>query len=384
MCKQRRVKVSPGRRPCAVWCEDYPPSPRPDVLSQGGISRALSPYHSDIDTRLMQHYLSHTGDTYARLPHNVPEQAAVWTSVLPAAAFQVKAASHALMAMSAWCLDSHRDASDRSGPDYRAIAERQYSHALTLLQPILNALDEATAGSALATIMLLGACGMAKMRGRDDLSAISEWLHHIRAFMAVKATLSHLPTAGYGAMGVVMRASIPYDRSEWIEADTTAPPGQSKLFQAMRETWQIALQRISTAIDTTHPPPKPHTTEAYHRALALLHDVCEYLLAHIPWNRFRATFHWAAQLPTLFAQLLTRGDALASVIYAHWLVCILLLRNRWWVGEMGTHGIRRVAAVIRAAGGTLGGLLEWPEEMVRRSVEDQRAGLFALGSVDAL
>ncbi|KAK3636088.1 hypothetical protein LTR22_018935 [Elasticomyces elasticus] len=385
-CKQRRVKCDEARPKCerCTWRDDPCVYPSANVADAVIEEKATIVPRPDIDAKLVQHFLSHTCHTYARTLDDEPEQAALWTSALPAVAFKVKAASHALMALSAFCLDSHSPSEELGDSvDYRASAELHYQQALVLVRPMIKNIEAASIGDVLATIMMLGACGVAHMRGRSDLSAVSEWLHHVRAFRAVKVVLHSLLHADCGSLRPVLRSAIPFDPREWSRLSDSDREGATGLLRIIRETRSSALQLVRTAMDA-QPRYSDTVMLAYNQALTLLQTVCTYLLDYRPWNRFRTVWHWPATISTEFVDLLIGGDNMALVIYAHWLACVLLLRNRWWVADMGANGIKMVASTIDPTDVRLDGLLTWPLKMVQQSLDDQKAGLFAIGSLDLM
>ena len=65
-----------------------------------------------------------------------------------------------------------------------------------------------------------------------------------------------------------------------------------------------------------------------------------------------------------FSNLLLKNEPLALVMYAHWLMLVVLARDMWWFDDMGIAGIREVASICSRDDPSLEGLLEWPLQLV--------------------
>ena len=59
----------------------------------------------------------------------------------------------------------------------------------------------------------------------------------------------------------------------------------------------------------------------------------------------------------------------ALLVYAHWLMMMILVEDLWWVDKMGRSGIQDVVAICSEVGFDVEGLLLWPQQMM----EIQRA-----------
>ena len=62
--------------------------------------------------------------------------------------------------------------------------------------------------------------------------------------------------------------------------------------------------------------------------------------------------------------MLVGGSPPALVVYAYWLMLMVLVEDLWWVGDMGRAGIREVNAECSDADCGVRSLLIWPQQML--------------------
>ena len=79
---------------------------------------------------------------------------------------------------------------------------------------------------------------------------------------------------------------------------------------------------------------------------------------------FRALFAWPGDLPEEFVQMLTQCNPSALVIYAHWLMLVVLAEDLWVIGDMGWAGIRAVIEMIPETDFNVHALLERPRQLL--------------------
>lgn len=99
-------------------------------------------------------------------------------------------------------------------------------------------------------------------------------------------------------------------------------------------------------------------------AVSLLHEIYNHVCSDHIWNLYRAIFTWPVRISREFVTLLTNNNVLALIIYAYWLMLVILVEDRWYIDDMGRTGILEIVQRCEGSEPALQSLLEKPREMI--------------------
>ena len=155
----------------------------------------------------------------------------------------------------------------------------------------------------------------------------------------------------------------PSNRAKGVEAEEN-PRRSRALFHAAESTRNQALWNLRSSLDVEGTNLEPESHESRQTAIELLERTCDHIFSANLTNMNRAVFTWPVQIPKAFVDAVVDGMILARVIYAHWLVLVMLLDDLWWVDDMGATGIREI---VEHCGEVpiLEELLQWPMSMLQ-------------------
>ncbi|KAK3112950.1 transcription factor [Teratosphaeriaceae sp. CCFEE 6253] len=315
-CKRRRVK-SPISIPLSP---SLGPLQAGDSESQGlpSLARRVP------DVVLWQHYLVRAAKTMVATSTDLAH-ARMWESSVPAVAFAEPAASHAMMAFSALCLDA-TSPTESALYDVQATAELHYCKAVEHLRTSLPVVDQAGADAVLACTMLLIPCGLALNRTPD--APRRDWLYHLRGFRALGANIyaSSSMAAGSDQMIPYPQPGIPESQPYQANMGGGALWGpEICLFHEIRRSREPAMRTLRMAMENLDAG--RDVAEECRAALESLEFVMDYTLECRVSNLFRAVFTWPVLITPAFADLLTTWNQAALAIFTHWLVLVMLLND---------------------------------------------------------
>ena len=314
------------------------------------------------DALLWQHYLVRAGKSMAATSTDLAH-AQMWESSVPAVAFSDPVASHAIMALSALCLDSTA-CMDDAVYDVRATAELHYCQALERLRSSLPVVSQASADAVLACGMALIPCGLALNRMPD--APRRDWLYHLRGFRALGDSVYNSSTLTDARVRM-----IPYPQLGIPDAKTHQSnlgggalwgPG-NMLLHRIRRSWHTAIDKLKAGLDESDLQCDPADREACTAGLEGLEGVMEYVLDCRVSNFFRAIFTWPVQVPQRFAELMLARDHAALAIFMHWLVLTMALEDLWFVQDFGSRRIELLARWMIEVDSPYVHLLRWPVTM---------------------
>lgn len=79
---------------------------------------------------------------------------------------------------------------------------------------------------------------------------------------------------------------------------------------------------------------------------------------------FHLLTSWPTRTSKSVVELLAECHTLALLVYAHWLMFMVLARGTWWLGDMGAAGIRQVLSMLKEEDGEMQNLMEWPRKVL--------------------
>lgn len=317
-----------------------------------------------LDALLWQYYLVHASTTMSSIDTD-PSHVTMWEMSVPAVAFSNPVASHAIMALSAFCM-SATTSNETGGFDFRATAQLHYYQALKQMQALLPVLDRDKADAVLTCGMVLIPCGLALTQGGIRNDTPNDWLHHLRGFKTLGEAIYDEEDWAVSASQLVPypQKGIPNAEIHELSRDDDDIVGSAApLFNRIRCSWQDAVERLEAAVNQGEVLQNAADSEACMSAIKSLSYVINYILTCRVQNLFRAVFAWPTYLSPHYIRLVTSRVDLAIAIYSHWLVLTMLLEDMWWVADFGSERIRCMSMVLERSASPYRPLLEWPVNM---------------------
>ncbi|KAI4163221.1 MAG: hypothetical protein LQ342_003154 [Letrouitia transgressa] len=99
-------------------------------------------------------------------------------------------------------------------------------------------------------------------------------------------------------------------------------------------------------------------------AIDLLHKVTDQICSEQLQSLLRTICTWPANIPKGFVDMLMDKSPPALVVYAHWLMLMVLVEDLWWIDDMGRAGIRDILARFSDADRDIRSLLIWPQKIL--------------------
>ena len=336
------------------------------------------------DGELAKHYLTHTVQTFAR-----GGMSDMWPIMVPAMALTCPVVRQGMLTLAAMCLhyhhhdDSSLEHSDEHHSDkYLEAAEARgkifVQESRQKMQDFQEGLRTHDQDSILACSRLLCLLGFAFFRThRRNGTRLSDpaawtWLHLLRG---VKTS--------YDA---VVQAGRPVD--EMFMPDMTTPQlchhhhhqpvlridlgRQTPCFRYIHQSHGAFIDALRSALHSHWTSLEAERTKTdLAAAIDLLDHVTEQICSpQSPPNLLRTICTWPALIPKSFVDSLIGGSRPALVVYAHWLMLMVLVEELWWVDDMGRAGIREVVDICEEEEEEdddecdVRGLLIWPMRML--------------------
>lgn len=99
-------------------------------------------------------------------------------------------------------------------------------------------------------------------------------------------------------------------------------------------------------------------------AVDQLCEMTEHICSPEAPSMFRIICRWPANISKGFVSLILEGFPPALVVFAHWLMSVILVEDLWWVSDMGRAGIQDIVDICSDTSLEAQALLKWPQEMV--------------------
>jgi hypothetical protein len=352
--------ASPGGRPSTqqlYWNNSSPSSP-------------TSAEHADIESELAQTYLECVAPSFTRkcLP---TKQNWVWQVFVPAQALVSPAVRHGLLASAAIWIHLHTQ-EERKVPDpkYLEVATSYGNAFVEQSRAQLHTLEPQHVNTNLAATRLLCVLAFAFHRCEradgERLEMSWTWIHLLKGLDTAHESLLRSDQA--------IRPRILHDLVPTsLEADIDSPTlhessaasgqsGNTLLYISRTRSARFATLRFAHSqgwleLNGTEP-------DILSAAIDDLSRITELVCAGQHTGIFRILFSWIADLDTAVVQMMTDAHPGVLVIYAHWLMLLVLAEDLWWIGDMGRAGIRDVLHIIGGSASDLAPVLSWPQEIL--------------------
>ena len=198
-------------------------------------------------------------------------------------------------------------------------------------------------------------------------SAAWTWLHLLRGVKTVYTAIQESGSDIEPIMAINMRPEIP-----------GTPGSQGQLHGGMRwhrehqhfnlvnETERERFQGLFAGLLSRKADFNQEELKDLHSAIATLEEVTRHVCTGEVSSLFRAMCTWPGSISTGFVGMLLNNEPFALVIYAHWLMLVVLGDQMWWFGDMGLAGVQEVLDICLGDLRTEA-MLRRPKEMIRSS-----------------
>ena len=322
------------------------------------------------DTELAKHYLTHTVQTFARGGIG-EDQSDMWRILIPAVALTCPVVRQGMLTLAAICLhyDSSLDHSDEHCLEYLEAAE---AHGKTFVKESRQKLQDFQEGrstqdqdSILACSRLLCVLAFAFFRThRQNGATLSDaaawtWLHLRRG---VKTSYVAVVEAGRPVDEMFMKDMMPQLCYQLVPRMGVGC--QKPCFRYVQESRRGFIDALRSTLHGDWSSLGDQKTEDLGVAIDLLHQVTEQICSQQLQSLLRTICTWPADIPRGFVDMLVGESPPALVVYAHWLMLMVLVEDLWWIDDMGRAGIRDIIAICSDANRDVRSLLTWPQQML--------------------
>ncbi|KAL8821822.1 MAG: hypothetical protein Q9191_007235 [Dirinaria sp. TL-2023a] len=186
------------------------------------------------------------------------------------------------------------------------------------------------------------------------------WLHLLRG---VKTSYIAIIEAGRPVDEIFLKSMAPRVCSH---RSTSQRNVRSKdlCLSFIQQSRQEVHDALRSTLHQKWSPLEDQEIEDLGAAIDLLYHVSERAYSQQPQSLLHIICTWAADVPRGFVDMLEGGSLAALVVYAHWLMLMVLVEDLWWVADMGRAGIREIIAVCLDADRELRSLLICPQRML--------------------
>ena len=354
---------------------DSRPVESPDSESSRNTVGSDSPCHATLrnigDTELAKHYLTHTVQTFAG-SDICGDQSDIWRILVPAVALTCPVVHQGMLTLAAICLH-HESFPDHSGEhclDYLVVAEAHgkifVKESRQKLQDFKEGLNTQDQDSILACSRLLCVLAFAFFRThRHNGTTLADpaawtWLHLLRG---VRTSYAAVVEAGRPVDEMFVKDTTPQLCYHQL-APRMGVGYKNSCFRHVQQSWRGFFDALRSTLHSDWSSLGDREIEDLGAAIDLLYQVTEQICSQQSPNLLRIICTWPADIPTGFVDMLMGKSPPAFVVYAHWLVLMVLVEDLWWVGDMGRAGIRDTIAICSDADGDFRSLLIWPQQML--------------------
>lgn len=228
--------------------------------------------------------------------------------------------------------------------------------------------DASDFDSILACSRLLSILGFAFYRAHrangvklSDAAAWT-WLHLLRGVKTVYTAVQQSNAKLDPLMSVNMipeitsLCGVPTKGMQWHRAD--------EHFRLVQDTQKERSEALLTALRSRQLNLNNDEMEDLQSAIVRLNEVTTHLCIGEVHSVFRAICSWPGSISNGFVNMLLENEPLALVVYAHWLMLVVVARDMWWFNDMGVACILEVCDICLRHDPGLQSLLEWPMKMV--------------------
>lgn len=319
------------------------------------------------DRELAKHYLTHTVQTFARCG-----MSDMWRIIVPAVALNCPVVRRGMLTLAAMCLhyESSIGHSDKHHLDYMEAAEAHgkifVKESRQKMQDFQEGLRTHDQDSILACSRLLCVLGFAFFRThRENGTMLSDpaawtWLHLLRG---VKTSYDAVVEAGRPVDEMFMN-----DMTSQTCSHQPIPPMnvdcQDPCFRYIQQSRRAYIDALQSALYSDWSSFEKEKTADLGAAIDLLDQVTEQVCSQQSQCLLRTICTWPADIPKGFVEMLIGGFPPALVVYAHWLLLMVLVEDLWWIDDMGRAGIHEIIAICSDAGRDVRSLLLWPQHIL--------------------
>ena len=324
------------------------------------------------DTELAKHYLTHTVQTFAS-----GGMSDTWRIFIPAVALTCLVVRQGMLTLAAICLhyESSLDDSDHHRLEYLEAAEAHgkifVKESRQKMQDFQEGLRTQDQDSILACSRLLCILGFAFFRThRQNGTMLSDpaawtWLHLLRG---VKTSYDTVVEAGRPVDEMFMKDMTP--QLCYHQPIPRMDVGcQNLCFRYIQQSRQAFIDALRSALYRDWSSVGKKKTADLGAAINLLDQVTEQVCSEQSQNLLRTICTWPADIPKGFVDLLIGRSPPALVVYAHWLMLMVLVEDLWWIDDMGRAGIREIIAICSDAECDVRSLLLWPQHTLSVGME---------------
>ena len=320
------------------------------------------------DAELAKHYLTHTLQTFAEGGMN-EDQSNMWRILIPAMALTCPVIRHGMLTLGAICLhyDSSPDHSDEHCLRHLEAAE---AHGKIFVKGSRQKIQDFQAGLNMqdqdsvltcSRLMCLLAFAFFRTHRRNGTTlgdpAAWTWLHLLRG---VKTSYVAAVESG-GPIDKLfvkdMTPPLPYRQPSPLAY-------QSPCFCYVQQSQRVSFDALRSTLYRNWSFLGDQKTEDLGAAIDLLSQVSAKVCSQQLETLFRTICTWPGAIPRGFVDMLMEGSPPALVVYAHWLVLMVLVEDLWWVDDMGRAGIREIIAKCSDADCGTRSLLFWPQQVL--------------------
>ena len=320
------------------------------------------------DIELAKYYLTHTVQTFAR-----GGMSDMWRILIPAVALTCPVVRKGMLTLAAICLhyESSTDHSDEHHSEYLEAAEAHgkifVKESRQKMQDFQEGLRTQDQDSILACSRLLCVLGFAFFRThRQNGTVLSNpaawtWLHLLRG---VKTSYDAVVEAGRPVDEMFMKDMIPQlcYHQPIPQMDVGC---QEPCFRYIQQSRRAFIDALRSTLYRDWSSLGKEKTADLGAAIDLLDQVTEQVCSQQSQNLLRTICTWSAHIPKGFVDLLIGRSPPALVVYAHWLMLMVLVEDLWFIDDMGRGGIHDIIAICSDADRDVRSLLLGPQHMLR-------------------
>ena len=312
------------------------------------------------------------------------DQPDMWRVLIPAVALTCPVVRQGMLTLAAICLHYESLTADHWGEQgAEAYLEAAEAHGKVFvqesrqkLQDFQDGLNRQDQDSVLACSRLLCVLGFAFFRThRQNGTTLADaaawtWLHLLRG---VRTAYVAVVEAGRPVDELFMRGmtlQVCFHGREMQMGMGDLDPR----FQYVLQTRRDFMGALRSTLHRDWSNLGSQKTKDLGAAIDLRHQVTEQLCSQQSQSLLRTVCSWPADIPKGFVDMLRVKFPPAMVVYAHWLMLVVLVEDLWWIDDMGRAGIRDVIAMCSDADHSIRSLLVGPQQML----ELEREGVGAV------
>ena len=296
----------------------------------------------------------------------------MWRIFIPAVALICPVVRQGMLTLAAICLhyESSLDPSDEHCLEYLEAAEAHgkifVKESRQKLQDFQEGLGTQDQDSILACSRLLCVLGFAFFRThRQNGTMLSDpaawtWLHLLRG---VKTSYVAVVEAGRPVDETFMKDMTPQLCNQRL-TPRMGGDCQTPCFRYVQQSRRGFIGALRSTLHGDWSSLGEQKTRDLGAAIDLLHQVTERICSQQLQSLLRTICTWPVDIPRGFVDMLVGGCPAALVVYAHWLMLLVLVEDLWWIDDMGRAGIREIIAICSDAGCSIRSLLIWPQHML--------------------